>query len=92
MGRSRCPRQSGENIEETVSTDSFIEGDVEPILEFIRWPSLNAGCYTELFKNLAGAIRNGEELKVKWEEVLTVLEIIEAALQSSKEERTIRLT
>ncbi|EJD00967.1 NAD-binding protein [Fomitiporia mediterranea MF3/22] len=56
-----------------------------------RWPSSDKGCYIELFKNLAGAIRNGEELKVKWEEATTVLEIIEAAYQSSKEERTITL-
>ncbi|KAL5488233.1 hypothetical protein ACEPAI_6341 [Sanghuangporus weigelae] len=56
-----------------------------------QWPSRDAGCYVELFKNLAGAIRNGEELKVKWEEAATVLEIIEAAHRSSKEERTITL-
>ncbi|OCB84537.1 NAD-binding protein [Sanghuangporus baumii] len=56
-----------------------------------QWPSRDAGCYVELFRNLAGAIRNGEELKVKWEEATTVLEIIEAAHRSSKEERTITL-
>lgn len=57
----------------------------------IRWPSSDAGCYVELFRNLAGAIRNGDEMKVKWEEAVTVLEIIEAAHKSSKEERTVTL-
>ncbi|THH12375.1 hypothetical protein EW145_g32 [Phellinidium pouzarii] len=39
----------------------------------------DALAYVELFYNLAGVIRKGDELKVKWEEVTTVLEIIELA-------------
>jgi len=55
------------------------------------WPTHESGTYVELFRNLAGAIRNGEEMAVKWEEVITQLELIELAHTSSKEGRTIHL-
>lgn len=54
-----------------------------------RWPSAEQGAYIDLFRNLAGAIRHGEELMVKWEEAATVIEIIELAYRSSKERRTL---
>ncbi|KAH7929495.1 NAD(P)-binding protein [Leucogyrophana mollusca] len=53
------------------------------------WPSEAPGEYAGLFKNLAGAIRNGEELAVKWEEATQVIEMIELAYKSSAEERTV---
>ncbi|KAH8113302.1 NAD-binding protein, partial [Phellopilus nigrolimitatus] len=58
----------------------------------IQWPALDRGAYIELFYNLADAIRADAELKVKWDEVTTVLEIIELAHQSSREGRTISLS
>ncbi|KAI5124855.1 hypothetical protein M0805_007288 [Coniferiporia weirii] len=56
------------------------------------WPTLDRGAYVELFRNLAGAIRKGEAAEVEWKEVITVLEIIELAHQSSREKRTIGLS
>ena len=56
-----------------------------------RWPSSDNGSYIELFRNLAGVIRNDQEATVKWEQVITTLEVIEAAYLSSKEGRTISL-
>ncbi|KAH9482820.1 putative oxidoreductase C26H5.09c [Psilocybe cubensis] len=50
-----------------------------------KWPSIDAGCYTDLFRNLGGAIRNGEELTIKWDEAAAVIEMIELAHTSSKE-------
>lgn len=55
------------------------------------WPSTAPGCYADLFRNLAGVIRKGEEQAVKWEDSAAVIEIIELAKQSSKEGRTIAL-
>lgn len=54
-----------------------------------RWPSNDAGAYIELFRNLAGAIRNGEELAVKWTEATRVIELVELAHQSAREGRTL---
>jgi len=72
-------------------------GTVETIdssgnVKSISWPTLESGAYVELFRNLAGAIRNGEETAVKWEEVITQLELIELAHTSSKTGRTINLS
>lgn len=50
----------------------------------ISWPSTQPGCYIELFKNLAAAIRDGAELEVKWKEATAVIEMVELAHQSSK--------
>lgn len=47
------------------------------------WPSDAPGQYIGLFKNLAGAIRNSEELEVKWAETTQVIEMIELAYKSS---------
>jgi len=63
----------------------------EGTVEKTTWPSTENGAYVELFRNLAGVIRNGEEQKVKWEEVITTLEIIELAHRSSKDGVTISL-
>ncbi|KAJ6629128.1 hypothetical protein B0H10DRAFT_1988013 [Mycena sp. CBHHK59/15] len=52
------------------------------------WPS-EAGCYKELFKNLAAAIREGVELAIKWEEATTLMEMVELAYKSSKEGATL---
>jgi hypothetical protein len=54
-----------------------------------RWPSTDAGSYIELFKNLGAAVRDGEELAVKWEEASAVIEMIELVHQSSREGRTV---
>ena len=45
----------------------------------------------ELFRNLAGVIDGTAAESFKWEEVVTTLEIIEAAQQSSGESRTVVL-
>ena len=42
-----------------------------------------------MFKDLAAAIREGKTPAVKWSESAEVIEIIELAKQSAKEERTI---
>ncbi|KAI0320646.1 NAD-P-binding protein [Amylostereum chailletii] len=55
------------------------------------WPSIEAGVYANLFRNLAAVIRDGAEQAIKWEESTTVVEIIQLAHQSSKEGRTIDL-
>jgi predicted dehydrogenase len=53
------------------------------------WPSSEPGQYIELFRNLARAIRSGEELQVKWSEATSVIEMVELAKQSSKEGRSL---
>jgi len=55
------------------------------------WPSKDAGCYTDLYRNLAEVIRGveGVEMKVKWEEATAVIEMIKLAKKSAKEGRTI---
>jgi len=53
------------------------------------WPSDSTGCYTDLFRNLAAAIREGADLLVPWEEAQAVIELIELARKSSKEGRTL---
>jgi hypothetical protein len=53
------------------------------------WPSLDAGCYVELFKNIAAAIRECASLAVRWEEATAVIEMIELAKKSSSEGLTI---
>jgi predicted dehydrogenase len=61
-----------------------------PYAESIHsWPSTEAGCYIELFKNLAAVIRTGAEPLVKWEESTAVIEMIEIAHRSAKEGKTI---
>ena len=51
----------------------------------ISWPSIDPGQQVNLFRNLAGAIRNGDELVVKWEEATSVIEMVNLAHRSSKE-------
>lgn len=50
-----------------------------------------AGAYIELFKNVAGAIRKGEEQQVKWEEATEVIEMIQLAHESSRKGASIKL-
>ncbi|KAJ7781382.1 hypothetical protein B0H16DRAFT_1498218 [Mycena metata] len=52
------------------------------------WPS-EPGCYADLFRNLAAAIREGAEQAIKWEEATAVIEMVELAHKSSKEGVTI---
>lgn len=49
------------------------------------------GAYQELYKNLAGAIRDGAEMAVKWSQAAMVMLIVDLAVQSSKEGRTIEV-
>ncbi|KAG7097114.1 hypothetical protein E1B28_004492 [Marasmius oreades] len=56
-----------------------------------KWPSAEAGCYIELFRNLADAIRNRTELAVKWSEATAVIEMIELAHKSAKEGVTVQV-
>lgn len=53
------------------------------------WPSTEKGNYAGLFEDLAKTIREGKEQAVKWAESAEVVELIELAYKSAKEERTI---
>ncbi|TFK55834.1 NAD(P)-binding protein [Heliocybe sulcata] len=53
------------------------------------WPTEERGSYAGLYVNVADAIRNGAELAVKWEEATAVIEMIELAYLSQREERTV---
>ncbi|GBE79346.1 Uncharacterized oxidoreductase [Sparassis crispa] len=53
------------------------------------WPSLESGSYSGLFVNLAEVIREDKEQAVKWVESAEVIEMIELAYKSAKEERTL---
>ncbi|KAJ7742463.1 hypothetical protein DFH07DRAFT_836550 [Mycena maculata] len=64
-----------------------IEADEVAITKSI-WPS-EPGCYANLFRNLAAAIREGAELAITWEEATTVIEMVELAHRSSKEGATV---
>lgn len=61
------------------------------LMIFYSWPSDAPGQYINLFKNLAGAIRNNEELEVKWIETTQVIEMIELAYRSSAEGCTLEV-
>lgn len=65
---------------ENVSGDAIVKS---------TWPSADAGNYVGLFKNLAEVIREGKEQAVKWAESAEVIEMIEFAYKSAKEERTL---
>ncbi|CCM04865.1 uncharacterized protein FIBRA_07058 [Fibroporia radiculosa] len=53
------------------------------------WPSTEKGNYAGLFEDLAKTIREGKEQAVKWDESAEVIELIELAYKSAKEERTL---
>ncbi|KAI0751506.1 oxidoreductase [Daedaleopsis nitida] len=53
------------------------------------WPSTERGTYVELYENVAAVIREGTEQAVKWEESAEVIELIELAYKSAREERTL---
>ncbi|TFK92839.1 oxidoreductase [Polyporus arcularius HHB13444] len=53
------------------------------------WPTTERGQYIKLFENVAAAISEGAEQLVKWEESAEVIELIELAYQSAREERTL---
>jgi predicted dehydrogenase len=93
MGRSRKNRGRWSDGHEDYVSDpepsvSWTSG-CRVIIIPCRWPSNDAGAYIGLFRNLAGAIRNGEELAVKWAEATTVIELVELAHQSAREGRTL---
>ncbi|KAK7049659.1 hypothetical protein VNI00_005690 [Paramarasmius palmivorus] len=80
----------GREPESLWGTLENIESD-ETTVKQSSWPSDDAGCYVELFKNLAAAIREGADQAVKWSEATAVIEMIELAHQSAKEGRTIEV-
>lgn len=53
------------------------------------WPSTERGAYVGLYENVAAVIRDGAEQAVKWEQSAAVIELIELAYKSAKEERTL---
>lgn len=65
----------------TENNGLHIEGQIETI----------AGNYPEFYANVAAAIKEGEPLAVKPEEAMQVIKIIELAMQSHQEKRTIVL-
>ncbi|KAH7887883.1 hypothetical protein F5I97DRAFT_2012843 [Phlebopus sp. FC_14] len=80
----------GQEPKEIYATVENVSGDGVTITQTI-WPSEIAGQYIGLFKNLAGAIRDDEELEVKWTETTQVIEMIELAYKSSAEGRTLEV-
>jgi len=60
-------------------------------VEKSTWPSIKQGEYVNLFRNLAAVIRDGAEQDIKWEESVSVIEMVELAHQSSKERRTLEV-
>ncbi|KLO10156.1 NAD-binding protein [Schizopora paradoxa] len=80
----------GREPEEIWGTVETIESNGN--IKSTSWPTLEKGAYTDLFRNLAGAIRKEETPILKWEEVIIQLEIIELALASSKSGRTLSLS
>jgi hypothetical protein len=64
---------------------------VESLIFWCSWPSVEAGAYIELFRNLGDTIRKGADLSVKWDEATTVIEMIELAHESAREGITVRV-
>ncbi|KAF9008917.1 hypothetical protein BDQ17DRAFT_1301119 [Cyathus striatus] len=81
----------GKESEQFYGTLENIDAENLPVRKSI-WPSEEAGKYIELFKNLAGAIREGKELEVKWNEAAAVIEMIELAKKSSREGITVEIS
>jgi len=57
----------------------------------LDWPSVEAGAWIELFRNLGDAIRKGADLEVKWDEATAVIEMIELAHESSRKGITVQV-
>jgi len=74
------PEQQWGTLENLVENDKVVKS---------IWPTTEKGDNAALFVNLAEAIRQGKEQAIKWEESTDVIEIIQLAYQSAKEERTI---
>ena len=64
---------------------------VESLIFLYSWPSVEAGAWIELFRNLSDAIRKGADLEVKWDEATAVIEMIELAHESSRKGITIQV-
>ena len=64
---------------------------VESLIFFYSWPSVEAGAWIELFRNLSDAIRKGADLEVKWDEAAAVIEMIELAHESSRKGITVQV-
>ncbi|KAG8828994.1 hypothetical protein FRC17_007227 [Serendipita sp. 399] len=62
------------------------EGDNAPLKSRVV---SEKGDYRALYRNLGAAIRDGEELKVKWKEAEMVMLIVDLAIVSSREGRTL---
>jgi len=56
---------------------------LKDLIFWCSWPSVEAGAYTDLFRNLGDAIRKGADLSVKWDEATAVIEMIELAHESA---------
>ncbi len=65
----------------TENNDLHLEGSIETL----------AGDYPAFYNNIAMAIKEGKPLAVKAEEAMNVIKIIELAMQSHEEKRTIEL-
>jgi hypothetical protein len=51
---------------------SFLSHFLAMLIVFYSWPSDAPSQYIDFFKNLAGAIRNNEELGAKWTQVIEI--------------------
>jgi predicted dehydrogenase len=80
----------GMEPEDLWGTIERIEADDLTVTKSI-WPSVEAGVYTDLFRNLGDAIRKGADLSVKWEEAAAVIEMIELAHESAREGVTVKV-
>ncbi|KAF9222078.1 NAD(P)-binding protein, partial [Gyrodon lividus] len=80
----------GQEPQEIYGTVENLSEDGVTVTKSI-WPSGDPGQYIGLFKNLAGAVRNDEEMEVKWAQTTQVIEMIELAYRSSAEGRTLEV-
>jgi hypothetical protein len=64
---------------------------LKDLIFWCSWPSVDAGAYIELFRNLGDAIRKGADLSVKWDEATAVIEMIELAHESARKEITVKV-
>jgi len=84
-------KQYGMEPEYLWGTIERIEADDLAVTKF-DWPSVEAGAYIELFRNLGDAIRKGADPSVKWDEATAVIEMIELAHESARERITVQVS
>lgn len=72
-------------------SEFYTKFTLKVLIFWYSWPSVEAGAYIELFRNLGDAIRKGADLSVKWDEATAVIEMIELAHKSAREGITVQV-